>query len=161
MVMASHASEVVGEELGRSDGEPGQRFVLHNPPILPRRLVGAYRETVETQKDDGGFEEWTEVESFADSGPADSHFMVDELNGEVQFGPRLREPGGQERQYGRVPQKGRTIRFTRYRSGGGSIGNVGRGTLVVPPLVTVPLPEIAQRCAARVLPAKESKPAAQ
>ena len=54
-----------------------------------------------------------EVEGFADSGPTDSHFVVDSLTGEVRFGPRLREPGGEERQYGRVPPRDRTIRFTR------------------------------------------------
>lgn len=132
MVVASHAFEVVGEVLGRSDGTPAQSFALLSPPILPRYQNGDLPETVEIELEDGEFERWTEVESFADSSPTDSHFTINNLTGEVCFGPRLREPTGQEQQYGRIPPKGRLIRFTRYRSGGGAIGNVGRGTLVVP-----------------------------
>jgi predicted phage baseplate assembly protein len=132
MVTATHSFEIVGEELGRSDGTPGQRFGLLNPPILPRRLSDDDPETIEIDRGDGTFERWIEVEDFALSSPTDSHFAIDSLNGDVTFGPRLREPSGQEQQYGRVPPKDRMIRFTRYRSGGGAIGNVGRGTLVVP-----------------------------
>lgn len=132
MVLASHSFEVVGEELGRSDGTPGQRFSLLNPPILPRRLDGDVPETIEVERGDGTFERWTEVDDFASSSPTDSHFVIDDLTGEVRFGPRLREPTGQEQQYGRIPPKNRLIRCTRYRSGGGAMANVGRGTLVVP-----------------------------
>ena len=134
-ITASHAFEVIGETLGRSDGTPAQSFALLNPPILPRISAGVDGEDVETievELADGTYERWMEVESFADSSPTDSHFVVDSLSGEVRFGPRLHEPSGQEVQYGRVPPKGRQVRFTRYRSGGGAIGNVGRGTLVVP-----------------------------
>lgn len=132
MVTATHSFEVVGEDLGRSDGSPSQRFSLLNPPILPRRLSDDAPETVEVERGDGTFERWTEVEEFAGSSPTDSHFLVDSLSGDVRFGPRMREPSGQEQQYGRIPPKDRLIRFTRYRSGGGAIGNVGRGTLTVP-----------------------------
>lgn len=132
MVTATHSIEIVGEDLGRSDGTPGQGFNVLNPPILPRQLSEDAPETVEVDRGDGSFERWTEVDDFANSSPTDSHFVVDSLSGEVRFGPRIHEPNGEERQYGRVPPKGRLIRFTRYRSGGGAIGNVGRGTLVVP-----------------------------
>lgn len=132
MVLATHSFEVIGEDLGRSDGSPAQRFSLLNPPVLPRRLSDDAPETVEVDRGDGAFERWVEVEDFAASSPTDSHFVVDSLNGEVRFGPRLHEPSGQEQQYGRVPPKDRSIRFTRYRSGGGALGNVGRGTLTVP-----------------------------
>ena len=132
MAIASHAFEVLEEVLGRSDGTPSQRFALLNPPILQRLADGDPPETVEVEREDGTWERWTEVEDFSDSSPTDSHFVVDSLNGEVCFGPRLREATGQEQQYGRVPPKGRQVRFTRYRSGGGAVGNVGRGTLVVP-----------------------------
>jgi len=132
MVLASHAYEVVGEALGRSDGTPAQSFGLLYPPVLPRRTDDDVSETIEIQRAADDWETWNEVEHFADSIPTDSHFVVDDLTGEVRFGPRLREPGGEERQYGRVPPKGHSIRMTRYRSGGGAVGNVGRGTLVVP-----------------------------
>lgn len=136
MVVATHTSEVLAEVLGRSDGTPDQSFTLASSPILPRRTDGDQPETVEVQNSDGVFEGWTEVEHFADSSPTDPHFTVDPLAGVVRFGPRLREPGGEERQYGRVPLKGRIVRFTRYRCGGGTIGNVGRGTVVVPKSAT-------------------------
>ncbi|HLG50034.1 MAG TPA: putative baseplate assembly protein [Chloroflexota bacterium] len=132
MVMASHAITISNEELGRSDGTPGQSFSLLNPPILPRRTDVDPPETIEIDRGDGQFERWIEVEDFSSSSPTDPHFVVDSLTGEVRFGPRLREPNGQERQYGRVPPKNRLIRFTHYRSGGGAVGNVGRGTLVIP-----------------------------
>jgi predicted phage baseplate assembly protein len=131
-VMARHSFEIPGEPIGRSDGTPGQTFGLLYPPVLPRRADGDAPETIEVQRADGTYEPWTEVDQFADSRATDSHFMLDDLTGEVRFGPRLREPGGEERQFGRVPPRGRLIRFTRYRSGGGTIGNVGRGTLSVP-----------------------------
>jgi predicted phage baseplate assembly protein len=136
MVVATHSFDVLAEVLGRSDGTPDQSFPLTSSPVLPRRTGGDQPETVEVQNADGVFEPWTEVEQFADSSPSDSHFVVDPLAGIVRFGPRLREPGGEERQYGRVPLKGRMIRFTRYRSGGGAIGNVGQGTIVVPKSAT-------------------------
>ncbi len=132
MVVASQSFEVPPEVLGRSDGTPAQSFRVLHPPVLPRRTDGNAPETVEVQRPDGAYDRWTEVEHFADSSPTDSHFVIDSLTGEVRFGPRLHEPGGEERQYGRVPPKGQIVRFTRYRSGGGTIGNVGRGTLVVP-----------------------------
>jgi predicted phage baseplate assembly protein len=50
----------------------------------------------------------------------------------VQLGPRLRGPNGEERQLGRVPLRGRRLRFSRYRSGGRASVHVGPGTLVVP-----------------------------
>jgi predicted phage baseplate assembly protein len=107
-------------------------FMLRYAPVLPRRTDGALPEGLEVERPDGTFERWTEVAHFGDSGPADAHYMLDDLTGEVRFGPVLRDITGQERQHGRVPPKGRLIRFARYRSGGGSEGNVGRGTLVVP-----------------------------
>ena len=132
MVVASHTYTVVDEELGRSDGSSGQSFYLSNPPILPRESENGVTETVVMERSDGVSEAWQEVDRFGNSTPVDSHFMLDDLTGEVRFGPGVRDPAGQERQYGRVPPSGYLIRFSKYRSGGGSLGNVGRGTLVVP-----------------------------
>ncbi len=127
-VPASHGTRVVREVLGRSDGMPGQVFHLQQTPLLPR-VEG---ETVEVQCSDGDeFESWLEVEDFGASAPTDKHFTLDSVSGEVQFGPVIRQPNGQMRQYGQVPPKGRQIRFSAYRSGGGAIGNVGEGTIKV------------------------------
>jgi predicted phage baseplate assembly protein len=132
MIDASHGFEVSGEVLGRSDGTPGQSYALLNPPILPRRFDTEFPEQVEVAGLDGTYEPWMEVETFAQSRATDPHYTIDNLTGEVRFGPRIVSPSGEEQQYGRVPPKGHSIRFSRYRSGGGSIGNVGMSTLVVP-----------------------------
>jgi predicted phage baseplate assembly protein len=125
---ASHALRVEGELLGTSDGSPGQRFRLQNPPILQRQPG----ETVEVEtENEGEFEAWQEVDHFADSGPDDAHFTADCASGEIVLGPSVRQSTGEERQYGRVPALGRQIRFTSYRHGGGAVGNVGEGTLTV------------------------------
>jgi len=127
-VPASHALRMSDEFLGHSDGNPGQRFQLQNVPVLLREAG----ETIEVEtEDEGEFEPWQEVGDFADSGPADLHFTCDSVSGEIQFGPSIRQPSGQEHQYGKVPPGGRRIRFSSYRSGGGIIGNVGDGTIRV------------------------------
>ncbi len=131
-VDASHAFEVSGEVLGRSDGTPGQHFSLMSPPVLPNRNDPEWPEQVELLQTDGSVDVWSEVEAFALSRATDSHYVLDKLSGEVRFGPRIVAPSGEEQQYGRVPPRGQLIRYSRYRSGGGSIGNVGQGTLVVP-----------------------------
>jgi len=124
-VPASHCFRVTSEMLGRSDGTPGQKFSLQNVPILLREPG----ETIEVEGEtEGEYEPWQEVPDFADSGPDDRHFTLDSVSGEVRFGPVIRQPSGEERQYGRIPPPGREIRFTAYRCGGGVLGNVGQGT---------------------------------
>ena len=127
-VPASHAQRMSNEFLGRSDGAPGQRFHLQNVPVLSREPG----ETIEVEtENEGQYHPWQEVTEFANSGPDDCHFTCDSVCGEIQFGPSIRQPSGQEHQYGRVPPAGRRIRFSSYRSGGGTIGNVGEGTIRV------------------------------
>ena len=127
-VPSSQALRITDELLGRSDGTHGQRFQLQNVPILSREPG----ETVEVETEtEGEYEPWQEVTDFADSGPTDPHFTCDSVSGEVQFGPSIRQPTGEERQYGRTPPVGRQIRFTSYRCGGGVVGNVGEETITV------------------------------
>ncbi len=78
-----------------------------------------------------GWEEWSEVDTFAASGPEDRHFMLDPVSGEVRFGPAVRLEDGTVRYYGDVPPKGAPIRIRQYRSGGGEQGNVARNSLTV------------------------------
>lgn len=127
-VPASHAFRVANEMLGRSNGKPGQSFYLHNTPVLSREPG----ETVEVMLEDGTWEQWQEVKSFFGSGPNDSHFTLDSVSGEIQFGPSIRQADGTERQFGRIVPQGRQIRFSAYRCGGGVQGNVGEQTLTVP-----------------------------
>ncbi|MFN2471969.1 MAG: putative baseplate assembly protein [Gaiellaceae bacterium] len=123
---AANSEPIDGEVLGLSEGVPAQRFTLRRRPVAPadeRRLL-------EVATADG-WEEWTEVPSFADSGPSHRHFVVDAVFGEIAFGPAVREPDGSLSQYGAVPPKGSVLRLPSYRVGGGATGNVARGALSV------------------------------
>ena len=126
-VSASHATTIGREVLGRSDGTPGQTFHLANVPVLPR----AHGETVLVQSPDRSYEEWQEVADFSESSRDDLHFVLDSADGEVRFGPAIRQPDGETRQFGKIPPKDKQIVFSTYRYGGGSRGNVGRGTITV------------------------------
>ena len=126
-VLASHVVRVPAEQLGISDGNAGQRFRLKHAPILPLDQG----ETVEVQREGGSYEAWQQVQDFSQSGPQDRHFVCDTGEGEVQFGPRIRQADGEMRQYGAIPPGGMVIRMSRYRYGGGSRGNVGKNTLSV------------------------------
>lgn len=127
-VVASQSVRIAGELLGRSDGSPGQKFLLQNTPILPR----GPGETLEVEGNvQGGYEPWQEVRDFSGSGPSDRHFILDSLSGEIEFGLAIREPSGETVQHGMIPPAGHRLRFGSYRSGGGVIGNVGPGTITV------------------------------
>lgn len=122
--MAVHAQVVDDEMLGLSEGVAGQRFFLHQRPVVssaqPHVLEIAGAE---------GWEEWSEVDTFAASGPEDRHFMLDRVAGEIILGPVVRLEDGTTRNYGRVPAKDAPLRLRQYRSGGGQRGNVSRGAL--------------------------------
>ncbi|MGH9070725.1 MAG: putative baseplate assembly protein [Acidimicrobiales bacterium] len=120
-------SELVAEEvLGLSEGVAGQRFRLAHQPVAaseaPTHLDVAGGD---------GWERWDEVTSFSESGPTERHFVLDEVAGEVELGPAVREVDGSLRHYGAVPGKGAPIRIAWYRSGGGRRGNVAKGALSV------------------------------
>ena len=123
---STHSTTITNEVVGRSNGLPGQSFRLEYRPVLPRRpdeqIVVLF---------DGKRQQWFEKETFATSRPNDTHFTLDNISGEVCFGPRIREPDGSERQYGAIPKLGSQIVFANYRTGGGAIGNVGKKTLTV------------------------------
>jgi predicted phage baseplate assembly protein len=123
----SHALEVRNETIGVSDGVAGQRLVVKDVPIL----AGGDGVVVEVAEGGGGWDEWTEVENFADSGPADRHFVLDRRTGEVIFAPVVRLPDGSLSHYGSIPVKGATVRIRSYRTGGGSKGNVAKGAISI------------------------------
>lgn len=125
-VPAVHAEPVREEVLGLSEGVPGQRFPLQRRPVVP----GPEPFTVEVAGG-GGWTVWTEVTTFAGSGPEDRHVLLDRVAGEVCFGPAVRLADGRLRQYGAVPPKAAPIRVPAYHTGGGRRGNVARHTLVV------------------------------
>ncbi len=127
IVPASQVERIENEVLGRSNGEAGQEWQLSYAPVLERRPG----EVVEVEQEDGSFEEWEEVSDFGDSGNEDLHYTLDEYSGVLRFGPTIRDAGGREVQYGAVPPQGRLIRFTHYRTGGGTRGNIGKNTITV------------------------------
>jgi len=121
---AINADVVVAEQLGEAEGVPGQQFAVRRKPVL----AGYDTPIVETSSQ-GGWQEWTAVEHFAESGPDDRHFVLDAVSGLVIFGPAVREADGSLRQYGQVPPKGAVVRIRRYATGGGARGNVGTGSI--------------------------------
>jgi predicted phage baseplate assembly protein len=123
-VTAVHGEVVETEVLGTSEGVPGQSLRLSRAPVL----AGAARPVVQISSDEG-WQDWDQVDDFADSGPGDPHFVLDACSGLVIFGPAVREPGGSLRQYGAVPASGAAIRIRGYATGGGHIGNVTAGAV--------------------------------
>lgn len=122
-VPAMHSTRVDAEILGFSNGEPGQSFTLRNKPVLAL----SPDETLEVEELRGRevvFVPWQPVSDFARSTRFDRHFRLDTSSGEVHFGQAVRQPDGTVVQYGRVPESGRAIRFSQYRSGGGVRGNL-------------------------------------
>jgi predicted phage baseplate assembly protein len=120
---ATHAIIVHDEILGSSNGEPGQVLHLQNAPVLALRE----EDKVEIEERRGSevvFIPWTRVTDFSQSDSFERHFMLNEVNGEVVFGPAIRQPDGSIKQYGRVPEAGRRVRVSQYRYGGGVLGNV-------------------------------------
>ncbi len=122
--MATHAQIVMNETLGRSNGEPGQRFYLRRAPILERE-AGEHL-LVETRE---GVTQWAEVSDFADSTDADHHYTLETNSGELRFAPAIRERDGTVRLYGAVPPRNANLIMRRYRLGGGLEGNVYSGVI--------------------------------
>ncbi len=127
-VPVGQGTRITDEVLGRSEGVPGQSFFLQYLPVLTRQPGETIE--VETNTPDE-YEQWQEVSDFSRSGPDDRHFTCDSVSGEIQFGPSIKQPSGEERQYGMISPVGRQIRFSSYRYGGGAIGNAGLGTITV------------------------------
>lgn len=121
---AAYSETIHNEVPGMSDGVPGQRFPLTNRPVVagPEPLV--------LQVGSGeGRQEWHQVPHFAGSGAEDRHFVLDPIGGEIVFGPGVRQPDGQLRQYGAIPPRGAAVKIPSYRIGGGRRGNVARGAI--------------------------------
>lgn len=123
---AENATIVSEEIIGVSEGIPGQSFEVAHKPIIPSQKPLVVQ--VGTEE---GWEDWEEVESFADSGPEDKHIRVDRAMGEILFGPAVRVREGGMRYFGAVPLKSYGIRIVEYHSGGGRVGNVAAGALCV------------------------------
>jgi len=126
-VEAVNTIMVDGELLGYSDGTPGQRFPLAISPVLPTKPG----DKLQVQDAKGSWDDWSAAleNHFGRSDEQSLHFLLDHVAGEIAFGPQIRQPDGSVRQYGAIPPRGRAIRMSRYRIGGGSAGNVPAGAL--------------------------------
>jgi predicted phage baseplate assembly protein len=123
---AVHADVVESEILGESEGVPGQLFKLQRVPVVG----GAGTAEMDVSTEDG-WQTWTEVAHFAQSGPDDHHYTFDPVFGEVRFGPVVRQPDGSLHQHGAIPPKGTFIQARSYATGGGQRGNAVKGALQV------------------------------
>lgn len=120
LLPTEHSQRFEDEPLGRSDGTPGQIFHLQRSPILAL----SEDEGLELREPGKDPVPWTQVDSFAGSGPEDRHYRLDGSTGEVELGPAVRQPDGSFRSYGATPPPGAELRFRAYRHGGGTHGNV-------------------------------------
>jgi predicted phage baseplate assembly protein len=121
---AVHAEIVESEVLGTAEGVAGQRFGLLRSPVV----TGVSEPIVETSSTDG-WQEWTRVEDFADSGRDDRHYLLDGFAGELVLGPLVRQADGGVRHHGAVPAPESIVRIRRYAVGGGPEGNVPTGAI--------------------------------
>jgi predicted phage baseplate assembly protein len=126
-VGATNISRVQREVLGRSDGTPGQVFYLEHVPLLARSAD----EHVLVNPGDGREQRWQEVSDFSGSTGVDRHYTLDSQTGELRFGPALQQQDGQVKRFGAIPPKGAMIMMSRYRYGGGRMGNVSARTINV------------------------------
>lgn len=120
-----HAQPVSGEVLGVSDGTVGQRFPLHQGPVVPTDRPAV---TVTAGAESTA---WTNVEDFSGCDADDRVFHLDAVSGEIVFGPAVRLADGTARCFGAIPRKGAVVTIDEYRIGGGAAGNVGVGHLRV------------------------------
>ena len=123
-VLAEHSVRIGEEQIGVSTGTPGQRFALANAPVLPRE-PGEQVVVIDGDR----HEVYEEVLDFSASGPLDQHVKWDPASGAIEFGPSIRYPDGMTVQHGAIPPFGARITVSRYRSGGGTVGNVGARAL--------------------------------
>ncbi|MDN5798372.1 MAG: putative baseplate assembly protein, partial [Intrasporangium sp.] len=123
-VGAVNAEVVLDEVVGLSEGVPGQSFTLAHHP-----LVRDGTPLVIDVAAGSGWEEWTEVASFADRQPHERVFRVEDASGTIELPPAVREADGTMRHYGAVPPRGAPLRVQSYRFGGGAGGNVSARAL--------------------------------
>jgi predicted phage baseplate assembly protein len=121
-IEAVQAEVIENDVLGLSEGVPGQRLAVSRTPVVP----SGEPVLLDISDDEEGWQAWSEVPDFSQSGPDDRHFVLDAVGGEVLFGPAVRMPDGAFQQYGAVPAKGTVIRLHRYHTGGGRQGNVAK-----------------------------------
>lgn len=122
----SQCTPITNEIVGTVTGTPGEILQLNRFPLVS----GQESLTIEVSGPEG-WTVWSRVESFAQSVSTDLCFTVDDIKGQLRFGPMIRNADGSVRYYGATPTSGSTVRVTRYLVGGGIQGNVERGAISV------------------------------
>ena len=138
---AADLARVTDERVGSSTGAADQRFGLRSAPVLDatvtvdeagslseaarEALVAERPDEVTVERDAEGTVravrvEWTRVPDLLASGPADRHYVLDGVTGELRFGDGTR---------GRVPPRARNGIRATYTTGGGAGGNVPPGAV--------------------------------
>ncbi len=100
--------------VGQSDGSPDQVIKLPWQAIDPASLI------VQVEELDRGYALWHRVDDLALVGRDDAAYKLDSEAQTLLFGNGL---------FGRIPDVGRRIRVAHARAGGGSNGNLPRGSL--------------------------------
>jgi hypothetical protein len=141
--IAYHATQVVAELLGKSNGDAGQIFQLANSPVIAETADGGELYVgIEIKREDSSegmrlmsfegktYRVWREVEHFVNM-PSDKHvFRADRLAGVIEFAPAMQKEDGSIVRLAETPPAGAEIRAW-YRYGGGVTGNVAADTLTV------------------------------
>jgi len=130
-VGAVNAELIDIDDLGDSEGVPGQSFELQRRPVVPGDERPVLEVRTDALADDDEPEEWTQVEDFGSVGPEDQVFVIDPVAGELRLGPAVRLADGGFTRYGATPPKGAHLRLRGYRAGGGEQGNVASGAISV------------------------------
>jgi len=139
-VMAEHVTTYGDTPLGSSNGATNQLFRIPRAPILDGEvivvreserpaivaaadLLARYGDGAIIDDPSGGaWVRWSPVDSFYDQGPTDRVYVKNITTGEVRFGDGI---------HGMIPSKGnKNVRVSRYRTGGGALGNVPAETIV-------------------------------
>lgn len=118
-VPATQAATRRDENLGRSNGRPGQTFSLQATPVLIDPQTGL-PDLELTLTDANSSTVWTRVDSFYAQKADSTVYLLDPGSGEIRFG---------DGRTGQIPVADTLITATRYRTGGGAIGNVAAGTI--------------------------------
>jgi len=126
LVEATHAELIANEIVGPLIGTPGETVSLSRAPLV----AGQQDLQIEVSSADG-WEQWSRVNSFAESDAHARHFMLDDRTGTISFGPMIRTADGTMRAYGATPLQGANVRVPSYFTGGGKAGNVDAGKLTL------------------------------
>ncbi len=143
-ILATQGTAVATDILGSSNGKPHQRFQTTQPMVLPGQVLEVREPTMPPAEErsriarEGGSDAiqrvidpatgkqqfwvtWHEVPNFYGSDARDRHYVLDHVTGEVSFG---------DGDCGMLPPVlDNNIRMTRYRSGGGTRGNLAPHSL--------------------------------